>query len=202
MYTGKYLSLTQEECALRVLAAFSYTEGLSPAERDRLIAEGIAIGGAHAAKVLQRHHGRKPSQIAVSNGVTVQHDEDGSRSTDFVQFATYHAKGQVIHINANAVSILRGLMDEDVGEILIAHELFHYYEMTELGRIGKRFHVMRKLFGFIPIKHSLMPVGEIAANAFCKKLSGIAFEPMALERVYFDHVNRQLELNRQLKNMK
>lgn len=182
----EYLALTALDCGRLEFAKFAYTRSMPEAERDRLIAEGIAIGEAHACEVMTRHPGLPPSQIAASCGLTVRRTAAESTNSRYVQFASYYAKKREIHLNASAIGLLNQIVDVDLAEVLIAHELFHHYEMTEIGRVGKRFRARRLLLGFIPLTQSLLPVGEVAASAFCKKLSGLPFEPAVLDKLYFD----------------
>jgi hypothetical protein len=180
--------MTQMEACDKIFGQFSYTSALSHEERTNLIQEGIAIGEKQAKKVQAAYPGRGPSEIAQICGVSIHYDSGDQPNINYVQFATYHAKKKEIHLNETVIKLLRIMTEKNVEEIFIAHELFHYYEMTELGRVGNQFHIKRRLLGFIPVHQTLLPVGEVAANVFCKSISGISFEPLILEKIYFDNI--------------
>ena len=190
MLKEQYAAVLPMDSSRRIFTLFPYASTLPEEDRDNFIVQGIDLGETQAQKVMERHAGLSPSEIASVYGIPVLH-YDESLNEKYVQFASYLAKKKEIHLNKNAIQLLQSLIDEEDGnveEIFIAHELFHYYEMTEIGLVSKRFHINRKfLGGLVTIRQSLLPVREVAANAFCKKLSGISFEPTVLERIYFDH---------------
>jgi hypothetical protein len=190
MYSELYRGMTRIDACNRIFAHFSYTRGLSNEERTRLIQEGIAIGEKQAKKVQAVYPGQGPLEIAKACGISIHYDSGYQPNTHYVQFATYHAKKKEIHLNEAVIKLLCLMTEEKLEEIFIAHELFHYYEMTELGRIGNQFHIKRLLLGFIPVWQALLPIGEIAANVFCKSIADISFEPLILEKVYFDNIHK------------
>ncbi|MDR0656728.1 MAG: hypothetical protein LBG22_10480 [Treponema sp.] len=198
MYAELYDGMTRIEACNRIFARFSYTRRLSDEERTRLIQEGIAIGERQAKKIQAAYPDQGPLEIARACGISIHYDSGCQPNTHYVQFATYHAKKKEIHLNETVIKMLCLITEEHVEKIFIAHELFHYYEMTELGRIGNQFHIKRLLLGFIPVRQALLPMGEIAANVFCKSISGISFEPLILEKVYFDNIQGCSKTNRVL----
>ncbi len=192
MDLSNYAKLTPEASARQIFASYSYTRALPPERIEELIAAGIGIGNELAQTVKTRHPGLAPSEIAAECGVAVSYERSEKNNARFVKFAEYHAKSKQIHLNGNVIDFLDRIWPEArAGEVIIAHELFHYYEMTEIELVSRRFSFERKLLGLIPIKHNLLPVSEIAANAFCKNLADLSFEPKLLETVYFDRIAAQ-----------
>jgi hypothetical protein len=102
----------------------------------------------------------------------------------FTKFAEYYVKSKKMYINYDVVKKIEiSLNIKGVNEILIAHELFHHYEVEELGRINRRYKINVKLLGIINVKYSLLAMSEIAANSFAKNLLNLQFEPKMLESI-------------------
>ncbi len=188
----KYEKITAPELARKIFASFSYTKELPEEQVNNLIIEGIGLGNRLAQEIKARYPGLVPSQIASKCGVKVLYDDSEKNNPRYVKFAEYHVKKNEIHLNGNVIRFLDKLLQtDDTAEIIIAHELFHYYEMAEFGLISKKYSFKRKIFGFLEIIQSLLPMSEIAASSFSKVLAGISFEPKILEKMYFDNITAE-----------
>lgn len=187
---NRYKEMTQMQSARIIFAGFPYASTIPEEERDSFILQGIKIGEGQAEKIRQKYPDVPPSGIAALSGIKIFYNDE-ALNEKYVQFAMYKAKNKEIHLNAKAVNFIQRLINDEsckIDEIFIAHELFHFYEMSEIGPVGEKFHMNRKLFGIFNIKQTLMPVREVAANAFCRKLCGIPFEPTVLEKIYFNNI--------------
>lgn len=185
----KYEKITPSELARKIFVSFPYTQKLPEELVNSLITEGIGLGNSLAQEIKARYPGLVPSQIASKCGLKVLYDDSEKNNPHYVKFAEYHVKKNEIHLNGNVIRFLDKLLQtDDTAEIIIAHELFHYFEMAEFGLISKKYSYKRKIFGFLEINQSLLPMSEIVANAFAKALAGISFEPKILEKIYFDNI--------------
>jgi hypothetical protein len=69
--------------------------------------------------------------------------------------------------------------------LLIAHELFHHLEATQIGRVDRRFPMVagRRMGPFTVGARHIGRCREIAAHSFAKELTGLPFLPNAMDRL-------------------
>ena len=110
---------------------------VTPEQRLELTKKANACGREYAQKMARQYGTSKPSELAKQMGMSVEYP-DMPKNTARVLFAEYQAPNH-IYLYMDAVHKARATMIEpgvkdvltdrlDIGELLLAHELFHHVE--------------------------------------------------------------------------
>ncbi|PKU24667.1 hypothetical protein [Telmatospirillum siberiense] len=130
---------------------------------------------------------RRPSALAQSLGLTLGEETDGP-------FASF-TEPRSIRVDVAAVAAADALLERtgqraalggvSLYEVLVGHELFHYFEMVkpELPTSQKLLTTWK--LGLFEGKSRILALGEIAAMAFARRLTGAPFAPFVLTFVLF-----------------
>jgi hypothetical protein len=165
----------------------------SPEEKERLIRLSLECGDSYARE--STREGRKsPSLIARELGVEVRFPHrpaakalEGNR----VLFAQYSSPNLIEVFTdctekmekAFAVSSLRNVLgDVDVKEVLLAHELFHFFEERDAKTI---FTENEKkdlpVLGIFRNSSRILCLGEMAAMRYAKDITGLKYSPYVFD---------------------
>jgi predicted Zn-dependent protease with MMP-like domain len=146
-------------------------------EKMNLIREVLLIGDETAKRILAEYKINDPRKIAAQLGVKVLGEGQGKKlrseyrkeKKEIVVYRKFHEK------------LLREVhsaeLSENLIKILVAHELFHHLESSQLGEIYKQFRFKSWQFG--PwVKHKYIKgLSDVAAQAFTESLLGIEISP-------------------------
>lgn len=72
----------------------------------------------------------------------------------------------------------------DANEVIVAHELFHFFEEADPGLGVKQIKVRIKVWNLFYQNINPAVADEIAASSFSQKLTGLAFHPRILEVIH------------------
>ncbi len=172
---------------MKIFDQFAFGERLPEAEKKGMILEAIQLGKNRAKEIRGEFGKRSCRELFRQFGVEIQL-ESSKRGTneDYVKFAEFYPKSKKIILNGSALKRLNRKLDSGLAEeIILCHELYHYFEMERWGRTGEQFIRTVKLFGWIPVKRRMIPAAEAAANSFSKEFLQLDFDPQIIEEYYF-----------------
>ena len=179
-----------EKSGLQMFERFEYTNSLPEQEKIEIIREAVRLGEKRAGELKAEFRSAVPSQILNMKGILILEENDKDNTCpNFVKFAEFHAKQKKVLLNSQVIRIISRQIERDlVKEIILCHEMYHYFEMFRWGRTGDSFKRKVKLFQMIPVTRRILPAEEIAANAFTKAYLKLEFEPQELEQIYFNRI--------------
>lgn len=183
--------------ARQIFSQYDYVSWLGQDKVDQLISLSIEHGKAKAESCKAVRNGSEDlvMNICEEEGITFDWEDTQSGDNNFVKFAQFEVKTKRITLNSHAIHTISDRNEvypfETVRDVLIAHELYHYLEFTKWGCLYKQHTFTRKLFGLIPVRYSLLPMSEIAANAFAKELLDLTFNPYELNSLYFSSLKHK-----------
>lgn len=157
--------------------------------------------GKELARKLKAEYGcMAPSEIAGKLGIKINRIElsDGGCYNIFacyqkpdkidVYLKTIKAAEDVL-AQFNGMEMLHNISIE---EVLIAHELFHYYENTQEDFPTKKKLVVLWELGKFKYKACPVSIGEIAAMAFAKELLELSYSPYIFDVILSYPQNREM----------
>lgn len=167
---------------------FVFADCLEENDKIRIIRESIELGTLRAEEIKKEFGSCDPKDLLSALGILLEYEtQKQSLNENYVKFAEFYAKSKVIRINEPAVRKLDQKMKPGLAEdIVLCHELYHYFEMARWGRTSEQFIRTVKLFGVIPVKRRMLPASELAANSFTKTYLGLDFNPQIIEEYYFE----------------
>lgn len=146
-------------------------------KKINLIKEVLLIGDENAKRVLAEYKTNDPRKIATQLGVRVLGEGQGKK-----QRSEYRKeKKEIIVYRKFHEKLLREVhsaeLSENLIKMVVAHELFHHLESSQLGEIYKKFRFKSWQFG--PwVKHGFIKcLSDVAAQAFTESLLGIEISP-------------------------
>lgn len=185
----KCLSLPDESWMNYLLKQDMYHHRYDRNQCDMIVRAGEAKGREKAEAVLKAgYSGDNLKELAESLGVKVQLVlEEQFAAVKGIHFAQYCDKEILISkdmVKAIAERLKMcdiNLDEQKVFNILLSHELYHYYEEEEpeLENGGLKLNV--KILPFLKRKISPSSAGEIAAFLFARTLMKLSFHPCLLE---------------------
>lgn len=182
---------TDIEYGMEIFNLYDYTRGIPEQDLLEYISEAILFGSSKAELILSDYPENSLESIIKKENIKVKKDNLGISSNGYVKFGELATKERILSLNVMALSVLQEYFDKNgfdysAGDIIVAHELYHYLEYTKWGALYKKYFFKRKLFGgLLSIKQTLLPVSEIAANSFTKTILALPFNPMLLNEIYF-----------------
>ena len=160
-------------------------------QRARWLRQSVSCGRQYAEGIKRKYGTGDPLTLAEEMGLNVSYPQR-PENADRVLFAEYkypdniYIYMDVVHraeVYLRESEIREILSDQlDVKRLLLAHELFHYLEEKDSGRIfTKQETVCLWRFGPIHNDSSIHVLGEIAAMAFARELTGISYSPYVMD---------------------
>lgn len=184
-------AIPEEEWAYYAFSREPLNGKFSDAERLELTKQAIACGRAYAEKLAAECGSRDPETLAAYLGLDVDYPEMPQNASR-VLFAEFR-EPKTIHIFMDGVRKgeelftrhgVSAFMGEgfQLSKLLLGHEIFHFVEEKYRKEIWTRTYRIR-LWNVGPVKNTstVMVLGEIAAMAFAKALTGITFSPYVLD---------------------
>lgn len=177
---------------------------LSEENRKSFLQLAHQTGQKLAHKMHSEHSGKGLEELYQLFGIQLREvpDEDGGHYT---MFACYTEPAQVelytetirlaeeILLEENCMEELAGIKIRD---ILLAHELFHYFECTmseqELPTKAKLLTLWH--IGRFQYKSSIVSLNEIAAMAFAREYLSMPYSPYILDVLLLYHSNRRMAM--------
>lgn len=178
---------------------FQYHQNLKldAGERNDLIHKAIACGEEKAKEVLQI--GGKGGVIPILEQHHVEFHLDTSfEASASLCFASFTSPNAITVYNyylqpAQKITekigeVIPEFSGVNAREILLAHELYHFFEEIEPAIFSASYRYVLKHFLF-HTHHRLKAIEEIAANSFSKILNQLKFNPFVMDYILLDGVN-------------
>jgi hypothetical protein len=158
--------------------------------RYELFRKAFDCGHEMAEECVSKFGSRDPKVIAETVGIKVNYPFQ-PQSSGRILFAEFTLPNE-IRIYQDAIDRAKWRFEEPgvteaLGEIkvenlLIAHELFHYFEEEQKNEIWTRtYRYEMKLMGFIKNFAKVASLSEIAAMGFCKRLNKLPYAPYVMD---------------------
>lgn len=160
-------------------------------QRRELTLKANACGQEYACKYKNEYGELDPESLAGKMGIKVQYPEM-PQNTDRVLFAEYKIPNNV-YIYTDAVKKANETMEEsrardilgynlNISRLLLSHELFHYVEKQNADKIFTRTEKV-ELWAPKPLhnRSGIDVLGEIAAMAFARELTGLPYSPYVMD---------------------
>lgn len=167
-------------------------------DRKEIVTRSNEVGKRLAKKVALESSKADIKELIDLNNIEVVIKKE-IEHTEFVYFGTYDSGGPITLFVGNIKKIKKILNDEKidwisiekVNQIILAHELFHYYEdvYPDLYTNVKEIDLWN--FGPYTRQSKLICPGEIAAMAFTKELLGLDYNPEAINYLLYSSVNKE-----------
>jgi hypothetical protein len=144
-------------------------------KKMELVRQALAIGDEMAEQILREHKTSDPRRIASNLGVKVLGGEKGKG-------AEYQKNKKEITVYRNFHErLLREVKSAQLSEHLIkslvAHELFHFLEHTQIGEVYRKFKFESWRIGFYARESYIKGLSDVAAQAFTQTLLGLQLSP-------------------------
>lgn len=175
-----------------VLEADSLIRRIPEDRREPLCRMARSVGQDLAETQLGGMPERRPSELARSLGLTLGGETDGP-------FASF-TEPRAIRVDVAAVAAADALLGRtgqsgalggvSLYELLVGHELFHYFETRQPELPTSQKVLTTWTLGPFEGKSRILSLGEIAAMAFARRMTGAGFAPFVLTFVLFWSTDR------------
>lgn len=180
-------AVSEIDTGIEIFNQFVFGNSLTEAEKLEIIQSAIQLGKSRAEQILDEYGKQRLKIFLEKLGIEIKLRREKQTYNNYVKFAEYYAKTGTVHLNVDAVQKLsRKIPYEMAEDIILCHELYHYFEMTKWGLTSERFIRTVKMFGVIPVKRKMLPAAEVAANSFTKTYLKLEFNPQIIEVLYFE----------------
>jgi hypothetical protein len=158
---------------------------LKEEQKLKLIRETINFGDAVARGIENEFATTEPRKIAGMLGLKVVGDEGGMYGSLLKRSELKPRSKEIIIYRDSLNKLMREVSTLDLSDrimkLLIAHELFHYFEHTRYGSTSRRIKVTKWKFGPFSWSIRLKGVSEVAAHAFAETLLEIKESPVVFD---------------------
>lgn len=177
---------------------------LTPPLRAQLLELAHNTGVRLAGKAAREHPGMRPGEILKALGVKVvlrPESDEGARTI----FACYEEPDTVTVWTRTVERAKEALREADgmrllegaeLQDILLAHELYHYYEYTRKDLPTSQKLLTLWKIGSFAYKSKVVSLGEVGAMAFAKELLHLSYSPYLLDVILLypgnQHLSKQL----------
>ncbi len=129
--------------------------------------------GVKAAKdLLQQNNGKSIEQIALDEGLVVEHKDVDNVAGNVRYFSEYYSGPKKIILYDASIkkwSKANSLTVKEANELILSHEIYHHLECTKLGLTSKQYTVPTIQIGKFKIgKSGIRALSEIAAHGFSR----------------------------------
>ena len=154
---------------------------LPEGRKMELIKEALSIGDGVASWVLAEYGTNDPRKIAAKLGVRVFGLERGrskgaeyrKEKKEIVLYRDYHER------------LLREVKSQQLSEhllkFLVAHELFHHFELSRIGEVYKKYKFETWRLGPFSINKHIKGISDVAAHAFTQSLIDLDISPQVFD---------------------
>lgn len=173
---------------------------ISPEEKQEFTEKTHQCGKDLADEILSANPDMSPSLLANSLGLNVSYIDEPF-SSEYVMFACFNEPNNVRILNdiiEKSKIIIRDndlyelLSHVDIGEVLMAHEIYHYleYTMPNLYTSQKLLTLWR--LGKFKYKSKVLCLNEIGAMAFTQKFLDLPYSPYIFDLLFLYTQNKQM----------
>jgi hypothetical protein len=193
---------TPEMLGMAMLRGDLHAARLDDRAQRAAVTDALADGAATAADLRTRFPGLSPRRIAGELGIPVATTDDDPLVGTIWRFAEYRPRPPKILLYERGLAPLehalarapaaRLLGEATVGDVFIAHELYHHLEATRAETpIARRHQATLFQIGKWRWRTGIAALAEIAAGAFAQRLLSLPCHPKVLDFVAGDGIGRQ-----------
>ena len=129
--------------------------------------------GVKAAKaLLKSNSGKSIQQIALDEGLTVEHKDTDNVAGNVRYFSEYYSGLKKIILYDSSIkkwSEANAFTVKEANELILSHEIYHHLECTKLGLTSKQYTVPTIQIGRLKLgKSGIRALSEIAAHGFSR----------------------------------
>ncbi len=189
--TIELLKLNDFEWGLYAFSRDPLEGKLSKEEKKELIDEANKCGAEQAKKLKAQFGEIRVSEYAKQLRLQVVH-EDSDGSDNYIVFAKFNYPNKVTIYSGNVNKVDKMIEDNDMGEILdhvdveemlLAHEMYHYFEEDDKEIYTKAKKIVLWKLGPIHYKSRLAALSEIAAMSFARELLDLNYNPYVFDAI-------------------
>ncbi len=189
--TLELLKLNDFEWGLYAFSRDPLGGKLTNEQKKELILEANRCG-AEQAKKLEEEFGKKPVRDYAQKLKVQVTLEDSEGSDNYIVFAKFNYPNKVTIYSGNVKKVEELIEENDMGEILgdvniesmlLAHEMFHYFEESNKDIYTKTKKIELWKLGPIRYKSHLAALSEIAAMSFTRELLHLAYNPYIFDGI-------------------
>jgi len=171
-----------EPQAIRLLRHDLVGASLPAAELTRLARIAMADGDMVGAALRADHPRCFPADIAAALGVRVIETETDPWAGPFLRHADYLATPPEIRLFRRSIDALELETGLDLGQVFLAHELYHHVEATRrMPSLPRRHAVSRLRVGPWRLGAPILALSEIAAASCARTLLALPYDPASLD---------------------
>jgi hypothetical protein len=176
--TTRLLKLNDMEWGLYAFSRDPLEGKLSADEKRELILKANKCGADQAKQLIQMLGERTVKEYADKRKIQVTH-EDSDGSDNYIVFAKFNYPNKITIYSGNVEKVEKLIEENDMGEILgqvdiesvlLAHEMYHYFEESDNDIYTKNKKIELWKLGPIHYKSKLIALSEIAAMSFAQEL--------------------------------
>lgn len=155
------------------------------------IDESIKIGQEAARDILNTFQGKNVIEICEENKIRLDKPDEeydfeivrlrGKYDSDINSIILYDLSIKKVESALSDSKVGLKLSYDEIKEIQIAHELYHYLEDKEIGATYDKLEDIRV---FLTKRYPVMKCSDIAAHIFCKELLKLSYHPKILDYLY------------------
>jgi len=186
----KYLSsFTDQEWGIYAFSRDPLYKKINPTLMNEFIEKSIECGHNQAKLLLEKYPNKSIKEIA--NIFNLEINVKDSYGTDnYIMFACYNSPNKITLFKQNIELGKEFIREEQIApllenvnieDLLIAHELFHYFEEKIPEIYTKNAKIVLWSIGKFQYKSRLVAVSEIAAMCFAKELLSLSYNPFVFD---------------------
>ncbi|MFV0381011.1 MAG: hypothetical protein ACK5KR_02080 [Breznakia sp.] len=155
------------------------------AEQKNYIAKAMHCGVDLAIKIKKKYNGKNFWEMLNLLEIKVI-KEKTSGTQNYITFAKYNYPNKITVYTENVVRFnnfidehgLRVILEDvNIEEVLLAHEMYHYFEEHNENLYSKREKIVLWKIGKFKYKSSIIALSEISAMAFTQEMLGLTYSP-------------------------
>jgi len=182
---------TDELMSLAELKEDLYFKKIPDDKVKYYVNESIKIGQEEARNILNTYEGKSVIEICKEKKIRLDKPDEeydfeivrlrAKYDSDIQSIILYDLSIKKVESALNDSKVGLKFAYDEIKEMQIAHELYHYLEDKEIGATYEKLDDIRV---FLTKRYPVMKCSDIAAHIFCKELLKLSFHPKILDYFY------------------
>lgn len=164
---------------------------LSVEEKRELIIQANKCGAEQAEKLKMQFGVKSVKEYAKKLKIQIiREDSDGS--DNYIVFAKFNYPDKATIYSGNVKKVEKLIEENGMGKLLghvniesmlLAHEMYHYFEESDKGIFTKTKKIVLWKLGSLQYKSKLIALSEIAAMSFARELLNLNYNPYLFDAI-------------------
>ncbi|MBU0687186.1 MAG: metallopeptidase family protein [Candidatus Margulisbacteria bacterium] len=171
--------------AFMELARDKTFQKVSSEKKLELIQNALDVGDQVAVWIHSEHNTRDPRKIAERLGLKVFGEDKGMVAGKVKRSEYRHESREIVIFRDTLERLMSEVDSKELSErllrLLVAHELFHHLERTQVGEVSKKFMITAWKFGPFERKREIKKLSDVSAHAFTQSLLELDFSPLVFD---------------------